>query len=677
MPLPRNNPEEAKAWLEKAKKKLRAFISKPGVKGAVVGMLRTILGKDFSKYTFNFSDDLQPRTDGHYVYISLLPDAMDDQYMKYWGVLLRTAGVHEIFHLLCSNFKDMEEIREWGAKKFEEYGLDGRIGAYVSGDMLNILEDGRIETIAVSWYPTTFAGFYKMNQLIRFGCELQETGDDEDEAMRQYKNFIGQILSYAKTGQDAPEWETFKTPEMETNFTAIRSYIDDACLSDTSQGCRDNTEALIEEIMPYVAKLIKLSEDLQDQLQNSQSQDEYTGSGSGVGHNPNSQGGRSLRGGPPQAGNGQGEDGEGDDEDDGSREGAEAGQVGAGSAGGHLSREASGTTTNNSDSEESASGMMEKELEEMEKAFEKAAENEAAKEQHDAAIPAKDGLSDEEINKLLSQEYGGIGSGFVEKWVKLADRQLPQAMKAQADFLRRQIEKFFTVKNQTMRRQKTGKVDVRGLYRVGLKKEDIFYKKGDPNAASCACYLLLDNSGSMDGYVAGDRERKFAEARIAAAIIEEAFKGLIPTKIALFHCCGRSVHTSLKSFDSKEKQNVCYSSISEIGPTGCNEDSVHINYAVAELKKRPEKRKILLVLSDGTPSAYGSRESGWVEVKRAVDKARKAGIEVIAIMFGDEGFFEYEANNYKQMYSKNIIACDPRDITKRLPEVLKTVITGK
>ena len=163
--------------------------------------------------------------------------------------------------------------------------------------------------------------------------------------------------------------------------------------------------------------------------------------------------------------------------------------------------------------------------------------------------------------------------------------------------------------------------------------------------------------------------------RVLLRILDEALKGIVPLKIALFTALGGSRHISLKTFDSRAKTNACYASLKAIQPTGGNADSVHIRVAAKELQNRKERKKFLFVLSDGMPSAYAGRMQGEEEVRRAVEDARKNGVMVIPIMFGSDEFRSQYHKAFEKMYSKNIVSCDPNEISKRLPSLFRQLIT--
>ena len=96
-----------------------------------------------------------------------------------------------------------------------------------------------------------------------------------------------------------------------------------------------------------------------------------------------------------------------------------------------------------------------------------------------------------------------------------------------------------------------------------------------------------------------------------------------------------------------------------------NFDGYSIRVATADILSRPEKKKLLVVLSDGLP-CYGGEE----DVQQAVTEARLKGIEVVGIYFS-----EYEDSSteesFKRMYQKNYIITSPENIEKELVVILK------
>ncbi|WCK56965.1 hypothetical protein PP175_27630 (plasmid) [Aneurinibacillus sp. Ricciae_BoGa-3] len=249
---------------------------------------------------------------------------------------------------------------------------------------------------------------------------------------------------------------------------------------------------------------------------------------------------------------------------------------------------------------------------------------------------------------------------------------LPADIKREGAKFRKEVEKIFRNKESlTLRGQKQGILDTTNLWKFGVKDYNLFVKRTPPITTDYVAYLLQDGSGSMVS-----NEKQFHSAK-ALSVMEEGLKGIIPFKVTTFSVQGAVMHYTAKDFkDNSMTKNYSYSFHRMRQASGGNKDGYSIRVATAELMKRPEKDRILIVLSDGLPSDYnkGQRE-GMVDVKQAVKEARAKGIHVVSLIFGTDSFREGNIDLYKYMYDKNIISCSPEEITKNLVKTLKKIIS--
>jgi len=662
-------PEEEKKYekyINKRRAVLREFISRNQLQRVLMALVASLLDASARDIALVVDDQLQPRTDGQTVWVSLLLDLLDEKWQEHWGVLMRPLTAHEVQHCNSSSFADMKEIREWYGAEMEKEGYDKRIGISIASDFLNALEDGRIEQIAADRRPGLVVPFRFMNECIRDGCTIEQKADDPQQ---EYHDFFGQILSYAKTGLYAPGIEHYAGTDMETYFIATRDYIDLAINSRTAKDCRLATQSLLIDCMPYIGTLLKDSPELQQELQEQQNNNEYEGAqevqfnDGGTGgegkDEKNGQPGSKVRASSP-AGFGHlntSKDADPGDETSGGND-AEGTNYGFAEAGG-----------GNPDK-----GYSEKDIADMELNMQHSIQVAQAQAKQDAMPPEMDGLSNEEVEKLCNEAYDSAENSFREEWMKYPEIDLPHDIAMEASLLRKELLKLFQNRKAMTNGRKSGLLDVKALWKTGVGAKDVFFRPGRKDVDSCAFYLLIDNSGSMSETCARGVQKSFA-ARRAAAVIEEALKGIVPLKISLFETSGGTRHISLKTFDSKAKTNACYASLRVIQPGGGNADSIHIRVATKELLKRKERKKFLFVLSDGMPSAYAWRDQGEEEVRKAVEDARKNGVMVIPIMFGSDAFRDSYREEFEKMYSKNIISCDPSEISKRLPNLFRQLIT--
>lgn len=651
-------------FIKKQRDQLREYIANNQLQRVLKALLASLLDASARNIALAVDDNLQPRTDGNTVWVSLLPDLLEERWMEYWGVMFRPITAHEVQHCNSSDFEDVKEIREWYGAEMEKEGFDKRIGVSIASDFLNAIEDGRIEQIAADRRPGLVIPFRFLNDCIREGCEIPDKAQD---AQDEYHDFFGQVLSYAKTGLYAPGIEHYAGSELETYFLATRDYIDNGVNARTAHECRLATQSMLVDCMPYIGKLLKDSPELQEELKGQENQNEYEGAketqfnnGGGAKGKKGGKGGANKVRADSPAGFGhfnKDKNGGSDEEPDGISE-AEGTNYSFAEAGGNTPEK----------------GYSEQDIANMEQSIRTSIQVAQAQAVQEGLPPEMDGLSKEEIRKLCQEAYDSANDSFREEWLKYPDVTLPNDLQMEAAMLRKELLKLFQARKAVVTGRKSGILDVKQLWKTGVGEKDVFYRPGRKDMDSCAFYLLIDNSGSMSEACARNVTKSFA-ARRAAAVIEEALKGIVPLKIALFTAHGGSRHISLKTFDSRAKTNACYASLRVIQPTGGNADSVHIRVAAKELQNRKERKKFLFVLSDGMPSAYAGRMQGEEEVRSAVEDARKNGVMVIPIMFGSDEFRSQYQTAFEKMYSKSIVSCDPNEISRRLPNLFRQLIT--
>lgn len=275
-----------------------------------------------------------------------------------------------------------------------------------------------------------------------------------------------------------------------------------------------------------------------------------------------------------------------------------------------------------------------------------------------------------EINDLYRNQYE---KNFKEVKGFNNNHSLPVEIKNEGSRFRKEVEKIFRNKETyNLRAQKKGVLDTGNLWKFGVKDYNIFMKKGAPITTDYVAFVLQDGSGSMRS-----NHKEFYSAK-AMSVMEEGLKGIIPLKVSTFSVERSTViHYTAKDWkDNSTTHNYSYNFHRSRTASGGNKDGYSIRVATAELMKRPEKDRILIILSDGLPSDYnGGEAEGILDVKEAVKEARKKGIHVVSIIFGTEQFREENIQSYKTMYDRNIISCEPEMITNNLIKMLKKIIS--
>lgn len=239
---------------------------------------------------------------------------------------------------------------------------------------------------------------------------------------------------------------------------------------------------------------------------------------------------------------------------------------------------------------------------------------------------------------------------------------VPSEIKVNAAKFKRDVEKIMKSRAQlNLNGQPKGVLSDEDLFRVGMKDYSVFTIEGNKSLSDHVFYILQDGSGSMQG----EKEQNSA---YALSVIEEGLKGIVPFKITTFSAGSSCIlHYVVKPWSGKSKKNYSFSYYKTKRAGGGNEDDVSIRVATAELKERAERDKVLIVLSDGLPSSTK-------KTKEAIKVARKEGIHVVGIMFGDENFRNRNYKEYRNMYEKNIISTSVHGVPTKLAETLKKIL---
>lgn len=284
-------------------------------------------------------------------------------------------------------------------------------------------------------------------------------------------------------------------------------------------------------------------------------------------------------------------------------------------------------------------------------------------------------LTKKEANELKKayDDKGDHYTKFVENFPKVSPAPLSSDMMIKANRLHKSLEMILRGKRADQRNQRKGTLDTRSLYKVGTNSQNIFYKKGKPMLADCAVFELIDNSGSMSG-------AKFKFARLTAGALEIALHGFAKLKISLFNTnYPQTIHNTVKDFEDPEfhGKSIAAGSLknSSINAGGGNKDGYSIRVATAELLKRPEKMKILLILSDGVPTDYkGGIPEGIKDVKAAVAEAKKKGIIVVTFLIGSAREVESNKSQHINMYGRSLLSCAPEQMLDQFVKLFKTLI---
>ena len=178
------------------------------------------------------------------------------------------------------------------------------------------------------------------------------------------------------------------------------------------------------------------------------------------------------------------------------------------------------------------------------------------------------------------------------------------------------VQAHTMTQTRTVRRGRT--LSANRLHRAAVGDDRIFARQERRTAPNTALHLLVDLSGSMQGY----RDRIALDAAMALALALEPMRGVscavtafpgrhgCPDRVARILSHGDRVHSRAGAFVQ--------------GGRGGTPMTGALWYAAADLFARREERKVVLTLTDGGPDDRRS-------AKEMVDRARAAGLEMIGV----------------------------------------------
>ena len=161
--------------------------------------------------------------------------------------------------------------------------------------------------------------------------------------------------------------------------------------------------------------------------------------------------------------------------------------------------------------------------------------------------------------------------------------------------------------------------------------------------AEVAFGVLIDESGSMSA------RDKYITARKAAITIEDTLKNLGIPNLIVGHTekswgtCELKVYSDFATNDGKDSYR-----LADIGAGGGNIDGAAVTYIGEKLLKRPEKIKVMIVISDGLPAGSSFyADNANEDTKLAVSNYRKKNINVFGAVVDQ---FEQVAEIYGKDY---------------------------
>ena len=596
-----------------------------------------------------WEDTPQPRTDGRTIWLPRITASMtEDEYAS-----LRHYVVHEVDHVRFTNFKQCKD---------EPTCKEGILGA-----IINMVEDIRVESIGSKEFlgDRINSGNVQAKRIAEIAELLKgkiKRGDRDNEMV--------------KTGLPLIEWSHKHWTDMYPAVAGSASAFEKLCLSDPDaakymERFRKGSYDAAVRALTDTAGSVQLAEKICREVYEVDPDEERKRAKEERKKNKGKD--KSEEEDDAEDGEGEGEgggEGEGEGKDGGEGEGkedkgkGEKGKLGKGGKGKPRDHEVTVDYTSIMPDPHESNGPT----------------------RHAMHINYKDEhFTRGSYNPATSKDYrvwprGEASRTAPSKFVKNGDQYLTD-MRA---VLRRTNPNFahkvrtilqVRAKDRIQYGTKRGMLHQGSLYRMTVKDaphyaERVFKKKIVSDVLDSCVFLLVDQSGSMGG-------EKFTHAAVAAAMMNEVVGNVlhIPTFVASFTDFGYGwggterqnifIHRDwkdqllsnenlLKSFSDGAKQGM-----------GNNADGDAIMWAFNKIASQREKRKLIIVFSDGQPAGGGRGDVPWYTKKVVEDIEQQTPINIVGIGIQD--------STVKHIYKEHYVI---RKVDQ-LEEALLSVIEGK
>lgn len=113
----------------------------------------------------------------------------------------------------------------------------------------------------------------------------------------------------------------------------------------------------------------------------------------------------------------------------------------------------------------------------------------------------------------------------------------------------------------------------------------------------------------------------------------------------------------------------------QLEPQQDNRDGFAIREMMKRLLRRTERQRILLVFSDGEPSAANYNDLGILDTHEAVLQARRMGVEVISVFLANGTVHETQRNAMRNMYGRSsIVVPNVEGLHEQLVPILRKLL---
>jgi hypothetical protein len=247
-------------------------------------------------------------------------------------------------------------------------------------------------------------------------------------------------------------------------------------------------------------------------------------------------------------------------------------------------------------------------------------------------------------------------------------RDAKSRVKREISKLKKKIQLYGNMEKYTIRNQKRGKLDKRMLHRIPSGRMDLFKAEITKEDKPLDICLLVDESGSMGSYTMG-------HARDAAISIKEALADNEMLNLWVFgHSADETIrgNTDMIEYWSPSMKDRPMA----MGGMRARYENRDGNAIIASAERvrsetdQPQGKKLMIVLSDGAPSADGYRgDPAYRHTRKCVKNIESKGWDVIQVGFA--GSREY---TMERMFSNWVYVPDTDKIGDKVSKIIRKVI---
>lgn len=185
----------------------------------------------------------------------------------------------------------------------------------------------------------------------------------------------------------------------------------------------------------------------------------------------------------------------------------------------------------------------------------------------------------------------------------------------------------------------------------------LFIQRQPRIAPNAAVHLLVDISGSM-GKPIGEGNRKYFhvanEAALALVMALEGIPGVVPA-VSYFPGIHQEVSVALLPKQSVRHRAAYF----DQKPRGCTPMAQAMWFAANSLLAQKQKRKLMIVLTDGDPD-------DWAATHDIVGRCRRSGFELLGIGI--------QTRSVERFFPQSIVINDVKDLKRELFEVTQQLL---